>query len=86
MLAAELENKDKDKQGYSGIDIEEAKRMLQNEDKYDKELYRQRIKRMHKEKKEKEKQLRRAKRAKVIFEFVRNSSLFFFIVLSGLFL
>ncbi len=62
MLAAELENKDK--KGYSGIDIEEAKRMLQNEDKYDKELYRQRIKRMHKEKKEKEKQLRRAKRAK----------------------
>jgi len=64
MLAAELENKDK--QGFSGIDIEEAKRMLQNEDKYDKELYRQRIKRMHKEKKEKEKELRRAKRAKVI--------------------
>ncbi len=66
MLAAELENKEKDKQGYSGIDIEESKRMLQNEDKYDKELYRQRIKRMHKERKEKEKELRRAKRAKVI--------------------
>ena len=73
MLAAELENKDK--KGYSGIDIEEAKRMLQNEDKYDKELYRQRIKRMHKEKKEK--QLRRAKRAKAYIHFKLFLYLFF---------
>ena len=68
MLAAEL-NVDKtsssaDKVG-GGIDIEETKRMLKNEDEYDKKLYRERIKRLHKEKKLKEKSVRRAKRFKV---------------------
>ena len=45
-MAEELNKKD-DGKGYSGIDIEEAKRMLKNEDQYDKQLYRERIKRMH---------------------------------------
>lgn len=46
ILAEEVENK-KEKVGYSGINIEEAKKLLQDEDKYDKQLYRERIKRMH---------------------------------------
>ena len=62
-LANELTDKKNDT-GYSGIDIEEAKQMLKNEDQYDKQLYRDRIKRMHREKRLKEKDLRRAKRAK----------------------
>ena len=62
-LADELENK-KNGVGFSGIDIEEAKQKLKNEDQYDKQLYRERIKRMHREKRLKEKDLRRAKRAK----------------------
>lgn len=56
-LAKELEQ-DKSttsREGPSGIDIEEAKRMLKNEDQYDKQLYRQRIKRMHRVRKLKEK-------------------------------
>ena len=61
-LADELENK-KNGVGFSGIDIEEAKQKLKNEDQYDKQLYRERIKRMHREKRLKEKDLRRAKRA-----------------------
>lgn len=62
-LADELEN-NKNGVGFSGIDIEEAKQKLKNEDQYDKQLYRDRIKRMHREKRLKEKDLRRAKRAK----------------------
>jgi hypothetical protein len=62
-LADELDNKKND-EGFSGIDIEEAKQKLKNEDQYDKQLYRERIKRMHREKRLKEKDLRRAKRAK----------------------
>lgn len=45
-LAEELNKKD-DGKGYSGIDIEEAKRMLKNEDQFDKQIYRERVKRMH---------------------------------------
>lgn len=47
-LVKELErDKSSTTTGPSGIDIEEAKRMLKNEDQYDKQLYRERIKRMH---------------------------------------
>ena len=59
-LADEL-NKKSD-ENYSGINIEEAKKMLQNEDVYDKQIFRQRIKREHREKRLKEKEARRAKR------------------------
>jgi hypothetical protein len=38
--------------------------LLRNEDQFDKQLYRERIKRVHREKRLKEKDLRRAKRAK----------------------
>ncbi len=49
MLAAQL-NVDKatSERDSGGIDIEETKRMLKNEDEYDKKLYRERIKRLHK--------------------------------------
>ena len=64
-LAEEITNKDKDKNEPSGINIEEARERLRNEDQYDKQLYREKVKQMHKEKRMKEKELRRAKRAKV---------------------
>lgn len=38
---------EKNTQGPSGIDIEEAKTRLKNEDQFDKQLYRERIKKMH---------------------------------------
>ncbi|RNA36636.1 putative ATP-dependent RNA helicase DDX10 [Brachionus plicatilis] len=60
-LADELDKKS-DQAEYSGINIEEARKMLQNEDVYDKQLYRQRVKRDHREKRFKEKEARRAKR------------------------
>ena len=37
----------KDENYVSGINIEEAKKFLANEQEYDKKLYRDRIKRMH---------------------------------------
>ncbi len=46
-LAQEINSASRDTKERSGIDIEEAKRMLQNEDQYDKQLYRERIKRVH---------------------------------------
>lgn len=49
-LAKEMENGGKEgveRKGHSGIDIEEAKSLLKNEDHFDKQLYRQRIKKMH---------------------------------------
>jgi ATP-dependent RNA helicase DDX10/DBP4 len=49
---------------YGGIDIEEAKKNLRNEDQFDKQLYRDRIKKVHREKRLKEKDARRAKRHK----------------------
>lgn len=52
--------------------------MLRNEDQFDKQLYRERIKRVHREKRLKEKDLRRAKRAKTENnedEFVANVTL-----------
>lgn len=49
----------------SGINIEEAKKFLENERQYDKELEKARIKRKHTETRIKEKELRRAKRQKV---------------------
>lgn len=60
-LADELDKKS-DQAEFSGINIEEARKMLQNEDVYDKQLYRQRVKRDHREKRLKEKEARRAKR------------------------
>ena len=57
-------NKKEDDNGVSGIDIEEAKRKLKDEDQFDKQLYRERIKRIHREKRLKEKEVRRAKRVK----------------------
>ena len=63
-LADEVNKKDEDTKEFGGIDIEEAKRLLRNEDQYDKQLYRERIKRVHREKRLKEKEVRRAKRAK----------------------
>lgn len=62
-LANELNKKSEG--SHSGINIEEARKMLQNEDIYDKQLYRQRIKREHREKRLKEKEMRRAKRQKM---------------------
>lgn len=47
MLAEEINNKDTEKP-YSGINIEEAKQMLRAEDQFDKKIYRERIKRVHK--------------------------------------
>jgi hypothetical protein len=49
-LAEEVTNKlDKnDVNAYSGINIEEAREFLKNEDQYDKQLFRDRVKRMHK--------------------------------------
>lgn len=41
-MAEELTKKEST--GYSGINIEEAKKLLHEEDKYDKQLYRERIK------------------------------------------
>lgn len=40
-------NEKNSKEGPSGIDIEEAKTRLKNEDQFDKQLYRERIKKMH---------------------------------------
>ena len=45
-LVKELNEKNS-KEGPSGIDIEEAKTRLKNEDQFDKQLYRERIKKMH---------------------------------------
>ncbi|XP_076357012.1 putative ATP-dependent RNA helicase DDX10 isoform X2 [Tachypleus tridentatus] len=45
-----------------GINIELTKRILQEEDKFDKQLYRQRIKEVHQEKRRKEKEARRLER------------------------
>lgn len=70
-LADEVNKKSEDKD-QGGINIDEVREYLKNEDQYDKQLYRQRVKRMHKEKKLKEKELRRAKRSKVsISEFLK---------------
>ena len=55
----------KDEPAVSGINIEEAKKFLENERKYDKELERARIKRKHQETRVKEKEIRRAKRQRV---------------------
>ncbi len=51
-LAEEVLNKGKlDNDGPGGINIDEAKKRLEKEDQYDKQLYRERIKRKHKEQK-----------------------------------
>ena len=46
-LADEVLNKDKANNRVSGIDIEEAKKFLEKEQEFDKKIYRERIKRMH---------------------------------------
>ena len=62
-MASEILNKN-DEPTHSGINIEEAKRKLRDEDQFDKQLYRERIKRIHREKRLKEKEVRRSKRAR----------------------
>ncbi len=69
-LVEEFENKDKEDDGPGGLNIEEAKKFIEEEDQFDKQLFREKIKRKHKEEKMKQKELRRAKRAKVKIERV----------------
>lgn len=44
-----------EKTNEAGIDIEAARRVLQEEDKYDKEIFRQKVKQKHREEKQKRK-------------------------------
>jgi ATP-dependent RNA helicase DDX10/DBP4 len=64
-LVEEFNNKDKQDDAPSGLNIEEAKRFIEEEDQFDKQLFREKIKRKHKVEKMKQKEIRRAKRSRV---------------------
>jgi hypothetical protein len=66
-LVEEFNNRGKKTDEPSGLNIEEAKKFIQEEDQFDKQLFREKIKRKHKEEKMKQKEIRRAKRGRVTY-------------------
>lgn len=68
-LALRYENEDK-----GGIDIEEAKKVLKEEDRFDKQLFKEKVKAKHKEKKKKLKEMKKKKQEQdEMDEFGSNS-------------